>query len=604
MLALLVAIEVAGWGAGAVRTPSSPSAWGGVRERPEKVASYDIDATLDPQAHTVEGRERLTWHNRSNEIVAALYIHLYLNAFEGPGSTFNIERERFGGFRFNLKPKKGEFGSIELRKVTQSGKPVPWTYVHPDGGPDTDRTVARLDLPQPVAPGGTAAIDFEFHDQLPRVVARTGWFGSYHLVAQWFPKVGVLELPGERGATVPRWNCHEFHVYSEFYADFGSYHVKVTAPPGFTVGGTSAQDDIHDYAFVAWDGFAPPLERDGVKVLYPPEFEGSAWIALQATIDARDWFSKTLGPYPYGQITVVVPPFNAIESGAMEYETFFTTIGSNLPPLREEVRFVTVHEFGHGYFMGLLASNEFEEPFLDEGLNDFWDARMLAGERLKLPLLPPFSIFDYMASKARRFEPDPIAGNSWDRLNRDSYGLVYDRTAVVFHDLEARLGGDVLAGGFREYYRRWRFRHPSTADLEATLAEVAGPQADLVHRWFAEQVYSSTPVDDRVEKVENEEKRSVVEIRRYGARVPQSVRIDFENGPSRTFEWPADERWHRYLFDEKVAAARIDPKREVLLDLNKLDDGRSRERHPAASRRWTLEFKAWAELAYAFLESL
>ena len=195
MLALLVAIEVAGWSAGAVRTPSSPPAWGGVREKPELVANYDLDATLDPKLHTIEGRERLTWRNRSNETITALYVHLYLNAFEGPGSTFNVERKRYGAFRSDVPTKKGEFGWIDLKKVTQGRKPVPWTFVHPDGGPETDRTVARLDLPEPIKPGAAAVIDFEFHDQLPRVVARTGWFGSYHLVAQWFPKVGVLELP-------------------------------------------------------------------------------------------------------------------------------------------------------------------------------------------------------------------------------------------------------------------------------------------------------------------------------------------------------------------------------------------------------------------------
>src|SRR5712692_7062295 len=143
MLALLVAIEIAGWSAGAVRTPSSPSAWGGVREKPLDVADYEIEAALDPIAHTVEGKQRLTWRNRSSELVAALYIHLYLNAFEGSGSTFNLERKRYSRLRTGVQTKKGEFGWIDLRKVTQSGKPVPWTFVHPDGGPETDHTVAR-----------------------------------------------------------------------------------------------------------------------------------------------------------------------------------------------------------------------------------------------------------------------------------------------------------------------------------------------------------------------------------------------------------------------------------------------------------------------------
>src|SRR5262249_19140958 len=150
--------------------------------------------------------------------------------FEGPKSTFALERQRFGQFRSGVHTRKGEWGFTELRKVEQGGKPVRWEFVHPDGGPETDRTVVRFDLPQPVPPGQSAAIDVAFHDQLPRVVARTGWFDKYHFVAQWFPKVGVLELAGERGATAPRWNCHEFHLFSEFYADFGDYTARITVP--------------------------------------------------------------------------------------------------------------------------------------------------------------------------------------------------------------------------------------------------------------------------------------------------------------------------------------------------------------------------------------
>ena len=108
----------------------------------------------------------------------------------------------------------------------------------------------RIDLPQPVAPGASTTLDIDFFDQLPRVVARTGYYGSFPLIAQWFPKIGVLELPGERGATAPRWNAHEFHLHSEFYADFGSYDVRITVPKGYTVGST-------------WRPKVAPVEKGG-----------------------------------------------------------------------------------------------------------------------------------------------------------------------------------------------------------------------------------------------------------------------------------------------------------------------------------------------------
>src|SRR5262249_27480750 len=152
-------------------------------------------------------------------------------------------------------------------------------------------------------------------------------------------------------------------------------------------------------------------------------------------------------PYPHQQVTVVVPPYNALESGGMEYETFFTTIGGLGPPLRDFSAYTTVHEFAHGYFMGLLATNEFEEPFLDEGLNTYFDLRMFEGRPLQvqlpwLPLLrtPLLHGWDIERSGTQRFQADPIAGNAWERWSWGSYGLVYARTALVMHDLAERLG--------------------------------------------------------------------------------------------------------------------------------------------------------------------
>lgn len=680
-------IPVLGWDAGAVRTPSAPEAWGGPRTGSEptladRVASYELRAVLDPVKHTIEGSEKLRWKNRSDRNVRTLYFHTYLNAFEGPGSTWMTEKARYGKFRSGVDIKDGEWGYIDVQSVVQGGQPATMRYVQPDGGPATDRSVLRVDLPEPVAPGAETSLDIKFHDQLPRVIARTGWFGSYHLVAQWFPKIGVLELAGERGAEAPRWNVHEFHLHTEFFADWGTYDLELVVPRGFTVGSVGArvgeprdtpegvahnfhQDDVHDVAFTAWDGFAPPLKGsyDGpgsphvdVQVLYPPEWEGSGRVALQATTDALRYFSQTLGPYPYKTVTVVVPPYNALESGGMEYETFFTTVGGG-KIVDSGVRYVTVHEFGHGYFMGLLASNEFEEPFLDEGMNEWWDSRMLENEDLTFDFglvgrlgfrLPAIHIWDFqwLGGSYVSGQPlaDAIAGNSWHRMSSGTYGAVYPRTALVMHDLEKRLGGDVVARGMKLYYARWHHRHPTAADLREALAEAAGEQADTVRAWFDEQVYAADVVDDEIDQVESEEilpepgrvekdgklvertqaevdkeidarrdaktdpfpYRSVVRAQRHAAQVPQTVIVEFTDGSQETLVWPVGERWHRWVFERpvKVKQARLDPTRSVLIDVDKLDDGRTREAHRLPAARWSLEGAAWVETLLSLVSSL
>jgi hypothetical protein len=687
--------------AAAVEIPSASTAWGGVRTGHEttlsdRVVRYEIDATLDPAKHTVEGREKLTWRNRSDRAVQAVYLHLYLNAFEGPGSTFYTEaRQHALAFRSNVHLEDGEWGNIELRKVEQNGAPVSWRFVHPDNGPDTDHTVVRLDLPEAVPAGGSTTIDIAFHDQLPRVVARTGYFGSFHMVAQWFPKIGVLELPGERGATSPRWNVHEFHMHSEFYADWGEYDVRMTVPKGFQVASAGeeqgapivhgdtvthrfTQGDIHDFAWMAVDNFEPPLESsyDGpgsphvkVRVFYPAEYAASARRSLQATVDSLRYFSTTLGPYPYRTSTCIIPPYNAVEAGGMEYQTIFT--GDGLVSAEPDtlggamVDFVVIHEFGHGYFYGLLASNEFEEPFLDEGLNEFWDIRMMDARNQRVHVTTPFLKwlgFDpaaggFVTQRAMgALDPhiaDPIGQNAWDRVSSRSYGQVYSRTATVMRDLEARLGRENLERAFRHYYAKWHFRHPSTADLREALADGSGERA-AVEEVFRQNVYGASAIDDRVESIlsaellpepgvsfEGDQRversrdevdreidakkkawklahpdakpgegpypfRTTVVVRRDGARVPQKLLVKFEDGTSETVEWNDGSRWRRFTFVKPVRAksAELDEGRSHYLDYNKLNDGKSLEPNPAASRRWGFDFSAIIETLFAFLGAL
>jgi hypothetical protein len=682
-------IALAAPDAAAVRVPSSPDAWGGPRTGREptlsdRVVQYDIDATLDPIKHTVTGRERLTWRNRGKAAVTSVYLHLYMNAFESAGSTFFTERrERDGNFRSGVDIKDA-WGHIALRRVTQGGANVPWTFVHPDNGPATDHTVVRFDLPQAVAPGESTTFDIDFLTQLPRVVARTGYFGTFHLVAQWFPKIGVLELPGERGATTPRWNVHEFHMNSEFYADFGGYDVKLTVPRGYTVGATGepqgapvdkgglrtwrfVQGDVHDFAWTAdkqtakplvdtWTGpGSPPVT---VTVLYPPEFAASAAPALKAAKESLTYFSHTLGPYPYKTLTVVIPPYNAEEAGGMEYPTFFTAEAYRTVEPRTAnqfaLAFVTIHEFGHGYFYGLLASNEFEEPMLDEGLNEYWDNRMMRDQGQlafiatpwlrRLGFAPGYPTFDAERTGTPRSDPaDPPGANAWHRLQ--DIGPVYTRTATLMRDLEARIGTAKMERAFKEYYRRWKFRHPSIADLRETLAEVTGQRA-VIEDAFARQVYAVTPVDDRIGALSSSEQlplpgmrdrqvdvdnridtartqwkkahphapdgtgpypyRTEVTVRRLGAPVPQTLLVKFADGTSETAHWDGDERWHRFVWTKpaRAVSAELDPQRLHYLDVNKLDDSRTLEPDARATRRWGLEFAAVVEYLLAIIATL
>ncbi|MEO8999139.1 MAG: M1 family metallopeptidase [Rhodanobacter sp.] len=698
---LLPDIPFAAASAAAPLAPSAADAWGGERTGHEatlsdRVVSYQIDAELDAVKHAVTGREHTTWRNRSDRPISHVYFHLYLNGFQNEGSTWFTERDvltAHGRSRGAAELKKGEWGWIDLKQVKQGDAALKWTFVQPDGGPATDQTVVRIDLAEPVAAGATLTLDIDFLSQLPRVVERTGWFGDFNLVGQWFPKIGVLELAGERGATAPRWNVHEFHFNSEFYADFGLYDVNLTVPSDYTVGAVGqlqgepqvangkttyhyVQGDVHDFAWVAAKGYktldgswqGPGSPKVAVKVLYPPEYVGSAQTQLKASTDSLSYFSNTLGAYPYGTLTVVVPPYNASEAGGMEYPTFYTTEGyaKVVPGTLDQYGsdFVTIHEFGHGYFYGILASNEFEEPMLDEGLNEYWDQRMLRerGQNIDVttpmlrrlgfaPLVTGFAM-ERMASGLKR-PADPLGENSWDRFSSSSYGTVYSRTATAMHDLEERLGKGVTERAFREYYKRWHFRHPSAADLRAALIDVSG-NAKAVNEIFDQYVYGTAHIDDRIASIDTVEvlpqtgsvlkdgKRSeldsgerdkqidrqredwakahpkakagsgpfpwssTVTVLRDGAQVPQLLRVKFADGNSEDVQWNDDRRWARFDFTRpsKVVSATLDPEQKIYLDANKLNDSLATNGDGSASRRWSADVASLLQAFYALVGSL
>ena len=676
--------------AGAVRVPSSPEAWGGARRGDEatlsdQVVSYTIEARLDPDQHTIVGKQHMTWRNRSSQAVGSVYLHLYLNAFSGTGSTFFTEERELGfGFRSKVSTDDGQWGFIRLDRVQQNNADVPWRFVQPDGGPETDRTVVRLDLPEPVAPGAELALDIDFFDQLPRVVARTGWFGSFHLVGQWFPKIGVLELPGERGADAVRWNVHEFHLHSEFYADFGRYDVTLDVPSEVRVGATGVltgepetiegrtryryvQADVHDFAWMADANFAEPLTATWrfpgspevtVQVLYPPEYEKSAQPALQATLDSLEYFSRTLGPYPYRTATAVIPPYNADEAGGMEYPTFFTASGFRDPApgtiARVALDFVTVHEFGHGYFYGIVASNEFEEPWMDEGLNEFWDQRMLTerhpdgvhiapGWMKALGIDPSLNPFDVERLGAGLQDPvDALGQSAWNRFSTSSYGTIYSRTATMLRELEARVGKEALERAFQLYYARWKYRHPSSADLREALAEGTGQRA-LVEDLFERHVYASGKTGARIVSFESEADKpalgyvadeagalvetteearketmkqarkawkeanpdadtdsagpypfvTTIRLRREDT-TPERFRVTFADDSQQDFEWNDERLWHRVVLRTPVRATQVilDPDGVRHLDTSLLDNARTIEPDATASRRWGADVRA------------
>jgi hypothetical protein len=605
----------------------------------DDVVDYTLTAKLDPVLHLVHGEGRIRWRNTSETPVRELWMHLYLNAFKNELSTYM--REPVGAFRGALPVR--EWGAIDVHKLVlldaATGPVDLWPAAERHRADDDDETDARVPLPREVAPGESIELDVTWDDKLPSVVERTGFAGSFHMVAQWFPKIARLEPSG-------RWAHFPMHRLAEFYADFGTYDVTLDVPSSFTIGATGpvvdarveagrriehhVQADIHDFAWTAYDGFEVRRETVGdidVSVLFPKGNGTNAERELAAMRFAIPHFEALYGPYPYPVLTLVHPPDNAEEAGGMEYPTLITTGGDwYWPPFARLVELVTVHEFGHQYFYGLLASDEVTWPFLDEGLNSYAEEEALGA------WLGPGSVasaYGFTLSDAavqsvfgNQLEHDePVAQPAFSFRTGGDYGrLVYERTASILETLR-RVYGPAATRALSLYTRRYRFLHPVPEDLVACFEAEVGSEAAASLRaalfdegWvdYAVTAISSKRLEAPAgifDKGDNRETLPtgvpvgtsyegwVLVTRRGTLSFPVDVEMTLEDGTTQRVRWNGEDESVRipYRGPVPLRAAVVDPDHTVLLD----DDPTNNHAAATPSRhalRVTERLTYWAEL--------
>jgi hypothetical protein len=464
----------------------------------ERVVAYTIDARLDTDKKTLDATETLTYRNLTGQPLTSFPFHLYLNAFR-PESTFTAETRAGGGIRDSLGDTypKEKIGGITVSHVDADGFGDLTGTLHftaPDDGNLNDHTVAEVVLPRPLAPNESVTFHLTFHDKFPVSVARNGYKRDFIMGGQWFPKIGVFWHSS--------WNCHQYHATTEFFSDFGTYNVRLTVPRRYTIGASGVPtgtqpnsdgtktlsfygEDIHDFAFAASPNF---VVSDSIYLssLGPVQIRILALAAhprigqryMDITRGALSEFERRYGPYPYKIITVVDPEPGS-EMEGMEYPTLVTGDGS-WTGIFEAPELTVEHEFGHQYWYGMVASNEFEEAWLDEGINSYTEVKVLAallGEntsaiRQRYANLSDRSLqrFSYLTAP----DYDPVTRFAWKFRNEQSYGAVtYGKTATLLTTLEGIIGKDTMDEAMHTYFERYRFKHPTTEDFLRTIEEVA-----------------------------------------------------------------------------------------------------------------------------------
>ena len=519
-------------------------------------ADYDIKATLDEKKLMLSGTETVTYYNNSPDVLTYLWLQLDENEHSTVNNAgFPLENRLGRGITTATIDKLIEqktdngLGHIITSLTDALGAKLKYTI---------NGTMMRIETPTPLKPGQKIIFKLSWNYKITdrmTVAGRGGYEyfpedGNYlFTMAQWYPRLCVY-------SDFQGWQNHQFTGRGEFALVFGNYKVAITVPGDHVVMATgqaqnypavlsSAQlarwnkaqtssepieivtleeaknaeknkvttqktwvfnaENVRDFAFGSsrkfiWDAMAANVE--GKKVMCMSGYAKEAYglyrkFSTKAVAHTIKSYSKFSIPYPY-------PVAQSIEaSNGMEYPMICFNYGRTekdgtyTESAKNGMLGVIIHEVGHNFYPMIINSDERQWSWMDEGLNSF--VQYLSEELYdnKFPSRggPAWTIADYMRLPKDQLEP--IMTNSENIIQ---FGPnAYTKPATALNILrETVMGRELFDYAFKEYARRWAFKHPTPADLFRTMEDASAIDLDWYWRgWF----YGIDPVDIAIDTV-------------------------------------------------------------------------------------------------------
>lgn len=488
-----------------------------------------LDVRLDDKEHFLHAREEFVYTNNSPDTLKSLYIHLWPNAYKHDHTPFAQQQDRNGstGFYYSSKADKGYIDSLDF---TVDGQLV--EHYIPENAPD----IARIDLPKPLLPGQKVKVATPFRVKIPKVFSRLGHTGQAYYISQWFPKPAVYDQKG--------WHPLSYLDQGEFYSEFGSYDVTITVPENYVVMATGNclddkenawldslskipmsdsartrpvasaeqfktihfhEDNIHDFAWFAdkrWTVRKYSVVSPGTGNLvytytaFLPSYKKYWKNGNEYLGETIKHYGKWVGPYPYKTIKAVLGDMHA--GGGMEYPTVTIIDKSASTSLKT----VIVHEAGHNWFYGMLGSNEREHPWMDEGVNTFYEKKTtheLADTGRKGVNIGSGLNEELLYKENVAVNKDQGIDQNADNFTKLNYGVdVYNKTALFMKMLEEYMGPADFEKGMHLYYERWHFKHPYPEDFRACMEQSTSKQLG----WFFDELFfTDKRMDYKLSKV-------------------------------------------------------------------------------------------------------
>ena len=593
----------------------------------QQEVNYRINVTLDDREHTITGDIAFEYINHSPDQLTEIWVHLWPNAFQNRRSAYCKQALRTGSGKFYFAPDSS-LGRMTLLDFTANGDKVQWNF--DPKNPD----IALLKLAQPLPPEGRVTIGTPFKVKIPASFSRLGHVGTSYQMTQWFPKPAVYDTEG--------WHAIPYLNQGEFYSEFGNFDVTITLPDNYVVGATGSLQNASEIAFLAkkeaeTKDFLANMPVETVKtakrkkkkeddtdvfpassttmktIRYKAEkvhdfawfadkrfyvLKDTARLASGATVDcwgmftksdfkhwkkgafyvkrAVEFYSEHVGEYPWPQATAVHSALSA--GGGMEYP-MITVIGNSTSD--KSLDEVITHEVGHNWFYGLLASNERDHPWMDEGMNSYYEQRYMrkyygsgsietsVPKKVYNPDVYGSILETGLLLLAHNGEDSPGDLNS-DKMTGIAYGLqVYMKTAYCLRWFENAVGTAKFDAAMKDYYRNWSFKHPRPVDFYNSM-KTSGLDAT----WLMTQMQTRKHTDPAIKSVTKDGQGNyLLKIRQRGQTEAPFVVAALKNGQTVTSRWftPAPGQTTYEFGPADADAFVIDPEHRTL-DYNRTNN--------------------------------
>ncbi len=516
--------------------------------------NYVMDIDMDVKTHQYKGKQELVYTNNSPDTLKKVFYHLYFNAFQ-PGSEMDVRSRTIKdpdsrvGDRIS-KLKEDEIGFIKVKSLNQDGNALEYVI---------EGTVMEVDLKRPLLPGDKTTFTMDFTGQVPLQIRRSGRDnkeGIAYSMTQWYPKLAEYDFEG--------WHAHPY-IAREFHGVWGDFDVKITIDKDYILGGTGylqnpndighgyedegvkvkqkgkkltwhfKAPNVHDFTWAADPDYIHDkrITEDGTVLhfLYKDnEKIKENWKKLQPkTEELLSYFNENIGPYPYDQYSVIQGGDGGMEYGMCTLITGERKFGSLVG--------VTAHEMAHSWFQFVLATNESQHEWMDEGFTTYIST--LAENKVSVntsdfPHAGSYRNYIYLATSGIE-QPQTTHADRYDR--NSAYGIAaYSKGAVFLSQLEYIIGKENVEKTLKRYYDEWKFKHPTPNDFIRVAEKVSGAELS----WYLrEWTMTTNTIDYAVRKVNTTPNATIVTLERIGLiPMPIEVKVNYESGGSEMFYIP------------------------------------------------------------------